>query len=106
DANVWIRLRVERAMGHAAFQRGDLDDAEARFEAILGGTRQIHDMQGVIYALIDLAHVAQVRHQLPLARQRMRTALQAAEGHAEPLVQARAIEAAASVLAHARPAGA
>ncbi|HET6315901.1 MAG TPA: LuxR C-terminal-related transcriptional regulator, partial [Chloroflexota bacterium] len=105
EPNVWIRLRVERAMGQVAFQRGDLDSAQARFEVVLNGTRQIHDLQGVIYALIDLAHVAQVRHRLPLARQRMRQALQAAEGHAEPLVQARAIEAAAALLAHARPEG-
>jgi predicted ATPase/DNA-binding CsgD family transcriptional regulator len=105
DGNVWIRLRIERILGRIAFQRGDLETAAARVEASLSAVRQIGDLQGLVYSLIDLTYVAQARHQLPTARQCVREALQITERGSEPLVLARAVEAAAALLAGARPEG-
>jgi serine/threonine-protein kinase PknK len=102
---VWIRLRIERILGRIAFQRGDLETAAARFESSLSGVRQIGDLQGLVYSLIDLTCVAQARHQLATARQCMREALEITERDSEPLVLARALEAAAALIASARPEG-
>jgi predicted ATPase/DNA-binding CsgD family transcriptional regulator len=105
QGNLWIRLRIERVLGRIALQRGDVEIAEARFESMLRGARQLGDLQGLVYALTELSQVAHVQRHLIAARSLLREALEVAQRDGEPLVLARALESAAAVLASARPEG-
>jgi DNA-binding NarL/FixJ family response regulator len=106
ENNVWIRLRVERVFGTIALQRGDLPTAEVRCGTVLRGVRQLGDLQGLAYALIDVCQVEHAQRHLPTARALVREALEVAARDGEPLVQTRVLECAALVLASARPEGA
>jgi tetratricopeptide (TPR) repeat protein len=103
--NLWIRLRIERVLGRVALARGDYDSAVARLEFALDGTRQLGDIQGQTYALLDLARAAQERRQLAPARHWLREALAITRLDTEPLRLSRVLEAAAALLASARPEG-